>query len=1183
MRTVIDDLFNFSFKSPGKENPLAAIQKEGVYRLWNCLEDKNIALLADEVGLGKTFQALALCALTWIQNPHARILVIAPNRSILGHWEKEYEIFCNSVYKPNDDIITTVLTHEIVNSSRIVTNLKKLVGYVENESDHLFLLSMHAFSMITGVKEGDNLSPENFREKGEEYRNQILEVISSGFDLLIIDEAHYFRNIDGDSNRVNTAQGFFSGLAQKVLLMTATPNHTQETDIKNIFTYFTYLTKNRDNNKQKEDDILDKDTILNNYTIRRLKQLEIDGKTVNKYAYRQEEADESHFDAEKKQQELFFALYQRQLARLTNHKGGATKQFQLGYLEGLESTTISKDSSTENNTSTDYSTAADSKILQRMVSLFDGNVQHPKMDKLVDALVEDSYKLCNPEDREKGLVFVRRIPSVREITRRANRKMDEHFIELMQTIWDIDEKLKKSLKSDDLDEALQHYRIGKAVEEDNDYLSEETTSGEDAQSGSQETYSEVFRMFIENRMLEKEGLKKTTEAFRYLQRMTSNTSILSILFEPALDYRSGKYVFSTLFVNKSEKQEKLYLDSVRSERKNNLIDTKELDQVNIIDQLFSSNKKEATVDSSHDIKRDDYPTIWSILYDKLPNYERNMYDSFSLEEKEAIARFYRKGILYASPVRVLLFTCFMKNYAKKVKGNNTEGIHNLYSSLINDIEDNYEHLKDHLLWYLNQSIVQFQNYYKHVSPTNKTESLITRNWPEFNNTNPAEFCSGSVKDSRRASIINAFNSPFYPDILVTTSVLQEGVSLHLNCRKVYHYGIPDNCGSWEQRVGRLDRNDSLIHKLYPISDKRLEIRYPYLQKTYDEDQLKFFIKRNNEARKLLDFCGLAEFSNVMDEFDPSLKVSDCIRTYDEYQNNGTIFSLDTSVEKKLDYQKSTAPDDQVKIVRETISTVLGIDRNFVANSPWKDMHVSLDKLEFDDQEDSRVLNIALSYIPRISGLESGCYYCLSLSLAIGDTLEESFFDINHDNSTDEKDLYDFFYRTLNTDHKTVHTMFPAVQLCMDPEMGNQMKAKYLLRVDILVNLTSNHLKTMLESGKEQLFGCYKLFRDTKVETTKQASYSLHLPETGGPVSLKEAMRILEWNYKYPFLRFSYDGTSCDLSKLTITHETYNHSETYRRLLDKWEAVVRREIQESLEQKKPNIVNDQSAVPEQETI
>lgn len=1176
MQKLINDLFNFSFKSLEKENPLAVIQQEGVYRLWNCLEENHIALLADEVGLGKTFQALALCALTWIEKPHARILVIAPNRSILSHWEQEYEIFCKSVYQHEDDILKTVLTSEIVNTSRIVTSLDALTKAVESGSDHLFLLSMHAFSTLHIEDDNENSSSNMhdsknrnnpYEIKGIEYRKRLKKDLNDGendgkFDLLVIDEAHYFRNKDGGANRVNTARGFFSYLAKKVLLMTATPNHTRETDIENIFSYFTdLLPEFYPESGHKQDEIKpNHHDYLDRFTLRRLKQLKIVDRNVNKYAYRKEQAVESHFEEEKKQQELFFALYQRQLARLTDHSGKSTRQFQLGYLEGLESTNHEKTKRNEDeqNGDKDYSQAPDSMILQRLVSLFEDKVPHPKMDKLVNVLVEDSRKLFNGEEkeREKGLVFVRRIPSVREITRRANTLMDKHFLEFFNKNLGIRLKT-NNLSSDDIDEGLQEFHQDSLdqQEEGDDYISEDNTTEEvtDTYTDSQETYSEVFRMFIENRNVNKNSLRKSTEGFRFLQRMTSNNSLLSILFEPASDYKKSNYSLMNLYENKSNKAKKLYLDTVRAERQKIISDGGSENSSELIEQLYSTNKKNAYFEFNQERNMSGYPTIWSILYEYLTEEARKMYDDFSLPEKEAVARFFRKGILYASPVRIFLFTSYMKNYVKDKE--------ELYSNIITELNSNETNTRKILLWYLQKTIEQFRNYYSHVSPTKKIEKLINRDWSEFNNTNPAVLCSGDVKESRRTSIIKAFNSPFYPDILVTTSVLQEGVSLHLNCRKIYHYGLPDNCGSWEQRVGRLDRNDSMIHRIYPKSEgEKLEIHYPYLKKTYDEDQLKFFIKKNNVARMLLDACGIADPSTEVNEYDYTMQVSDCIKTYEEYEDKGLIFPLKVDSEKKLEYTELPKSEKVKTSLRQIVGNVLGIDDNRLLSFPRKEVFVPLSEYGFYVQEDSRLMGVDLSYIAKISGLHEGCYYCLSLSISIGDAAERFFVDINGSDSIDDSDLYDFFYRFITEEGITVHMKYPAVQLCENPYVSDKMLVKYLLRVDIPVKQPFKNLNTMIDKGKRQLLDCYRFFKEIKENESSSNPTDYQFYTSYSP-HRNQAKKILQWNFNYPFLRFSYDGSARDLTELRITYDTYTKCTSYDDLLEKWGEVARREIEE----------------------
>ena len=51
----------------------------------------------------------------------------------------------------------------------------------------------------------------------------------------------------------------------------------------------------------------------------------------------------------------------------------------------------------------------------------------------------------------------------------------------------------------------------------------------------------------------------------------------------------------------------------------------------------------------------------------------------------------------------------------------------------------------------------------------------------------------------------AFNSPFWPFVLATTSVGQEGVDFHWWCHCIIHWNIPANPVDFEQREGRVNR------------------------------------------------------------------------------------------------------------------------------------------------------------------------------------------------------------------------------------------------------------------------------------------------------------------------------------------------------------------------------------------
>ena len=55
------------------------------------------------------------------------------------------------------------------------------------------------------------------------------------------------------------------------------------------------------------------------------------------------------------------------------------------------------------------------------------------------------------------------------------------------------------------------------------------------------------------------------------------------------------------------------------------------------------------------------------------------------------------------------------------------------------------------------------------------------------------------------AVRSAFNSPFWPFVLATTSVGQEGLDFHQYCQAVVHWNLPANPVDLEQREGRVHR------------------------------------------------------------------------------------------------------------------------------------------------------------------------------------------------------------------------------------------------------------------------------------------------------------------------------------------------------------------------------------------
>lgn len=98
--------------------------------------------------------------------------------------------------------------------------------------------------------------------------------------------------------------------------------------------------------------------------------------------------------------------------------------------------------------------------------------------------------------------------------------------------------------------------------------------------------------------------------------------------------------------------------------------------------------------------------------------------------------------------------------------------------------------------------------------------------------------------ARTTNIRKAFNSPFRPFLLSTTSIGQEGLDFHWYARKIVHWNLPSNPVGIEQREGRINRFKCLairrnVVKLYGSEtyhtwDELFSLAYSNLKGTHSD-------------------------------------------------------------------------------------------------------------------------------------------------------------------------------------------------------------------------------------------------------------------------------------------------------------------------------------------------------------
>lgn len=182
------------FKNSVIWNKLYNFQRDAALAIINKLEKYNGCILADSVGLGKTFTALAV--IKYYENRNRNVLVLCPKK-LNDNWQT-----FRSNYK-NNPVLADRLRYDILFHS--------------------------------------DLS----RDKGSSNGLDLERVNWGNYDLIVIDESHNFRNggrFDNDEDDDDFKENRYaklmnkvirSGVKTKVLMLSATPVNNRFSDLKN--------------------------------------------------------------------------------------------------------------------------------------------------------------------------------------------------------------------------------------------------------------------------------------------------------------------------------------------------------------------------------------------------------------------------------------------------------------------------------------------------------------------------------------------------------------------------------------------------------------------------------------------------------------------------------------------------------------------------------------------------------------------------------------------------------------------------------------------------------------------------------------------------------------------------------------------------------------------------------------
>ncbi len=187
--------------------------------------DRVRYLLADEVGLGKTIEAGLIMRELKLRGLVKRTLVIAP-KGLVSQWVSEMRFHFGETFQ-------LVLPEDIKTLKRIAPVTGP--GNGEKDNHDREVLPANAWQMFSQVVVPmDSVKPLDKRhgwtaaQVGEYNRERFEDLISAGWDLVIVDEAHRLGGSTDQVARFKLGQGL-SEAAPYFLLLSATP-HQGKTD-----------------------------------------------------------------------------------------------------------------------------------------------------------------------------------------------------------------------------------------------------------------------------------------------------------------------------------------------------------------------------------------------------------------------------------------------------------------------------------------------------------------------------------------------------------------------------------------------------------------------------------------------------------------------------------------------------------------------------------------------------------------------------------------------------------------------------------------------------------------------------------------------------------------------------------------------------------------------------------------
>lgn len=382
-RAFAEVLIDFAPTEETKRLGFAESQLEGTVAVFNMLARNRCAYLADEVGMGKTYVALAVMSLLRHFDPGARVVIIAPRENIQLKWGKELTNFVTHNWKPVGNRVKS-LQGGPAWQPVVCGSLLDFAREALTNADRDFLLRMTSFSLALKQPEARRrlrrllrqqipwLSPYALSPKSpDEFRDAFgcaLNAAVPEADLVIVDEGHNLKHgFDPKGSTRNRILGFAFGhpegqakerhwyapKAKRILLLSATPFEEEYAAIQRQLSIFGFgdalLRDGRGEDPLPLSALTDRDlgdeekrAVARRLMVRRVSGLKVGDEYWTKNMYRREwrkggyQVHDEPMTLEDPKERLVVALMQKKVAEILQSEK-FNNHFQIGMLSSFES------------------------------------------------------------------------------------------------------------------------------------------------------------------------------------------------------------------------------------------------------------------------------------------------------------------------------------------------------------------------------------------------------------------------------------------------------------------------------------------------------------------------------------------------------------------------------------------------------------------------------------------------------------------------------------------------------------------------------------------------------------------------------------------------------------------------------------------------------------------------------